>query len=386
MKKFISLSLIVFFLLSTSLPSFGQNFVNGGLEGAIQLSAAPPGWTMVPYTDNVCTATSPQRATPDITGPSGPLSQYGIKGMPFSGNSFVSGENTSTASQVAQEGIMQTVNGFTIGQSYTLEFYQSVVKQTTAYDNTGSWIVYADNVLIGITASSTSYLAVQSTYLIWEYRTISFVATSNSHTFKFLPLDDDSNNLTPNGVRMGIDDIAIQNPLPTNLIEFNTEVNSFNNNVLLNWTTASETKSDVFIVEKSRNLIDWVAVHSIEAAGESNQILNYDLQDSNPYEGISYYRLKQLDIDGKERAYSPKSVHIYNTQLRASPNPFQEYINIVVHQSDIENVHVFNLQGVAVECNITSTGTNLFTLETSSWKKGVYFIESNGLTLKVVKN
>jgi hypothetical protein len=97
------------------------------------------------------------------------------------------------------------------------------------------------------------------------------------------------------------------------------------NQVELTWTTASETNNDFFTIERSKNGIDFKALAQVPGAGNSNQILNYKLIDDQPYEGISYYRLKQTDFDGKFTFSEIRTINLYNTNnqntLSIYPNP-----------------------------------------------------------------
>lgn len=205
--------IILFALLLPCMPAIAQNFYNGDLNGTIiTTSDLPTGWQSVPYTDPVSQAPAWQGATPDLTGLTGPDTAWGIMGNPFSGTTFVSGAATVGW---FHEGIMQTVSGLTPGSAYTIRFHQAVVKQRNMLDRSGSWEVYIDTSLAGITASSFSTLPYGSTSLVWELRTIVFTATASSHVFKFLPKDDDPNSLAAEGdttdgaLRMGIDSIGL---------------------------------------------------------------------------------------------------------------------------------------------------------------------------------
>jgi len=67
---------------------------------------------------------------------------------------------------------------------------------------------------------------------------------------------------------------------------------------LLNWTTANESNSQVFIVERSLDGLDYQVIGEIEAAGNSNDENGYRFLDVGINDEQSYYRLKQLDTDG----------------------------------------------------------------------------------------
>ena len=195
-----------------------QTFINADLDGPPvgNGSIQPFNWTNVPFTDPVCLALEAIRATPDLTDLTGPgTTNSGLLGNPYSGNTFVSGLHAEFNSATPyHEGIQQTVSGLTTGEGYLIIFQQTVVKQSNAIDTSGSWMVYGENELLGISDISTSNLPFNSLMLQWEERSIGFIAANNSITFKILPWDDDTNqvfsNTDPTGaLRMGIDSIYI---------------------------------------------------------------------------------------------------------------------------------------------------------------------------------
>ncbi len=203
--------ILILYLLFTTV-SFSQNLINGDLEGPIGsfIGSALPGWDFVPYNDPNCLAVYSYTATPDVLGETGPNIGAGLFGMPYSGNSFISGRHTD----IFQEGIMQTVSGFEIGEEYIISFYQSNVKQynESDLDTTGSWAVYIDSILADYSIETISYAPPIHLALNWEFREVSFIATANTHNLKFLPIDLDTNqNLYDEGgsLRMGIDKISI---------------------------------------------------------------------------------------------------------------------------------------------------------------------------------
>ena len=205
------------------LEIFGQSFQNGDLDGNIGVSNTPFGWMQVPFGDPVSNATSSNQATSDLTGLTGPVASTGINGNPYSGNTFTSGLHSAYPPDgyLFREGIMQNLVGLVPGENYQIRFYQAVVKQETALDNSGSWSVFADATLLGITSPTYSGAPYNSNSFIWELRSVNFQATSNSHFIKFLPTDDDAfinflmDPFTADGIRMGIDSISlIQLQLP----------------------------------------------------------------------------------------------------------------------------------------------------------------------------
>ena len=208
MTKTYSILIVLFFLVGRLLS---QDFLNPDLNGIIIGSSSLPfSWENVPFDDVICTAADADGATPDLTDLIGPVSLGGVLGNPYSGNTFISG----TVGDNFQEGIMQTVSGFNPNTTYSINYYQSVVKQLNGLDQSGSWAVYIDNTLAGVSIPTFSDAPFNSTSFTWEERSITFTATETTHTIKFLPMDDDSNSDysyigTEGALRMGIDSIFI---------------------------------------------------------------------------------------------------------------------------------------------------------------------------------
>ena len=86
-------------------------------------------------------------------------------------------------------------------------------------------------------------------------------------------------------------------PLPIQLLSFTAEKNK--STVDIKWNTASEINNDYFTVEKSKDAIHFSKLVIVPGSGNSNSEKNYAAKDNSPYNGISYYRLKQTDFDGK---------------------------------------------------------------------------------------
>lgn len=86
-------------------------------------------------------------------------------------------------------------------------------------------------------------------------------------------------------------------PLPIELISFTAECNK--GKKILEWVTASESNNDYFIIERSENGIDFYQVGIVDGAGNSTSILTYNWTDDSPSPENSYYRLTQVDFNGK---------------------------------------------------------------------------------------
>lgn len=85
--------------------------------------------------------------------------------------------------------------------------------------------------------------------------------------------------------------------LPVELLYF--QVSCTDGLPLLEWVTASERNSESFVPERSTNMVDWTAIGSVPAVGNSTVTVQYSFVDKEPASvPLIYYRLRQLDIDG----------------------------------------------------------------------------------------
>lgn len=137
-------------------------------------------------------------------------------------------------------------------------------------------------------------------------------------------------------------------PLPVSLLNFNAVADEKNNVVNLKWSTVTEINSHHFTVEKSKDGRNFETVLIRNAAGNSSNLLNYFDKDLNPYQGISFYRLKQTDVNG-QFTYSDIVSVIFNgnTSTYFYPNPFTDELNISSSQS-INQVKIVDVTGRVV--------------------------------------
>ncbi|RFC55851.1 T9SS type A sorting domain-containing protein [Brumimicrobium aurantiacum] len=172
--------------------------------------------------------------------------------------------------------------------------------------------------------------------------------------------------------------------LPIELISF--DANTVNQQVDLNWSTASELNNDYFTIERSNDGMNWETVQTIEGAGNSSRVLNYTWTDYSPYGGISYYRLTQTDFDGAFETFDVLSV-VNNelTKLQASPNPTSGLTTLTGLNQNTE-LHICNSMGVEVssKVNISRNGGHTV-LDMSYLPRGIYFARSGDQSLKIVK-
>jgi hypothetical protein len=171
-------------------------------------------------------------------------------------------------------------------------------------------------------------------------------------------------------------------PLPITLLSFDAMLR--NRMVELSWITASEKNNDYFIIERSHNGSDWEFLDQVDGAGNSTELLSYQTYDFNPYRGITYYRLKQVDFDGN---YSYSEIRsVANTDdLMILPNPSTGIFGIGGMPKHQENtIAVLDITGKVLEQHATEEES--FQLDLTQRSAGVYMVIINGTeSIKVIK-
>lgn len=94
--------------------------------------------------------------------------------------------------------------------------------------------------------------------------------------------------------------------LPITLKNFDLQYKS--KNISLNWTTSSEVNNGVFEVERSLDAREFETIGEVKGAGTSNNDIDYIFVDESPIIGMNYYRIKQIDFDGKYSYSTTKGI------------------------------------------------------------------------------
>ncbi len=189
-------------------------------------------------------------------------------------------------------------------------------------------------------------------------------------------------NTTPD---MGADEYLTNGdawPLPVSLI--NLSGSRQNSDILLTWTTATEQHNKGFEVERSTNGSSFTTVGFVEtkaANGNSNQMLTYQFTDNKASGNAVYYRLAQVDLDGRKRL---SNVIYLNGQpgITATafnnlyPNPAKNMLTLVVESKSAEKatVMITDLNGRVMhnqQVQLT-TGTNTVNVNVNRLAIGFY--------------
>lgn len=204
--------------------------------------------------------------------------------------------------------------------------------------------------------------------------------TPMSYTFELTGVTDDGGctvsgalqTLTVNSVSCGT--------LPVTLLGLSATPQG--NDVILNWSTASEFDNKGFEVQRSADNIRWEAITFVNGAGNSSTTRNYSFVDKGLFPQRYYYRLKQVDIDERYKFSSVVSAVLNskaNYALKQNyPNPFRSETTIQFTLPETQKitltVHDMHGKTIAVLASGTKpAGTHAINFYTGRIPSGLYF-------------
>ena len=166
------------------------------------------------------------------------------------------------------------------------------------------------------------------------------------------------------------------NPLPIELLSFHAVPSGENVNIL--WETSSESNNSYFTVERSADGVsfsDIAKVNSKAYEGNSHTPLSYQAVDTKPLSGVSYYRLKQTDLNGNFKFFNMVKIDFASASfVSIYPNPAVNSF-FVKTSPDYDQAHLSCINAVG-ETILSQTiyASDLNTVNTSLLLPGMYYI------------
>ncbi len=167
-------------------------------------------------------------------------------------------------------------------------------------------------------------------------------------------------------------------PLPVTLTAFNAHCQG--ENIQLSWSTASEFNASHYNVQMSRDGFTWNDLGRVEAVGTSNQASNYSFEAQN-FGGLNYFRLEQIDLDGKTEIFGPVSADCKSdfNVISVSPNPSSDFINVEIQANENFGQNTIQLVDLSGRVVLTqdveiNNGNTSVKLNIQDMKPGVYML------------
>ena len=174
-----------------------------------------------------------------------------------------------------------------------------------------------------------------------------------------------------------------KNPLPIELLYFKAEL--VNNTAELSWETITERNNDYFTIEKSPDGTNFSYLQQVKSEapnGNSTSPLNYRTYDLLPYNGITYYRLKQTDYNGNFKYATITQLQIgAKSFITVYPNPASNTLYIQASDAYSQaTMKILDAIGREVYSQVIS-GSDINTINTGIFASGIYYVlvvNSNG--------
>lgn len=169
-----------------------------------------------------------------------------------------------------------------------------------------------------------------------------------------------------------------------------------NNSNLLKWQTLAEIDNERFEILRSVDGKSWEViadVYSKAENGNSNETLSYNFSDESYLSSdIAYYRLRQIDFDGKSELSSVVTIdQIIDSERKIDvfPNPASTNINLNVYvtQRELINYSIIDINGrIAHQKQVElSQGNNQISIDINSWNRGIYFVKFSSISFEETK-
>lgn len=162
--------------------------------------------------------------------------------------------------------------------------------------------------------------------------------------------------------------------LPLTWVSFKGE--NLGNAVVLEWKTSSEYNNAYFEVERSTNGVSFTRIGQVIAAQQGAGNLNaYHYRDEKPLSGISYYRLKQVDFDGKNSFSAIVKISIADAQTYSMVAlPATKQIRLSIPASATSKLHlmIYDVAGRRVLYQQISAGQTV--INTGSLITGAIYV------------
>ena len=256
----------------------------------------------------------------------------------FGGIGLVLTENNIASNSTVVRRVTGTVSSIPSGESSIARYFEIVPTIDTGLDATMEFN-YFDHEITGHLEDSLVVYKSSDNRATWDgFRPTALSLATNTVTlsgiedFSFWTLSD-----------------VESEPLPITLLNFNVKA-SADNYVAISWTTIKEENNAYFTIEKSVDGVNWAFVKEVRGAGTTNQKIAYIEIDKKPFQGISYYRLKQTDFDGKFEYFKIVPVELNYVAIKSFecniyPSPSRvDNINMLMSSEElgVYNINIAN--------------------------------------------
>lgn len=319
--------------------------------------------------------------------------------------------NLQARNNIFINGIENTLNSS--AKAYAIA--SALTNPATVDINYNNYFAFGTQAVFGFLGADVTSLAAWKSTLVQDANSVSdstsFVSLSDLHLTgasignpvyscvvrNEVPVDIDSNTRL-SFTYMGADEV-LNTPVPVKWVSFTATKKS--NDTRLTWVTASESNNQGFEVQRSFDGRTFETLGFVKGAGNTNVKSTYTYNDNGVFNNAVskvYYRLKQVDFDGKSSLSNVVVLfnEMNNTNtISAYPNPFNSDVTVSVSatKASTTNITVFDFSGRNILSNNypVAEGSNIISInEMSNLNTGIYFVkiavDGQEVVIKMIKN
>ena len=324
--------------------------------------------------------------TVDLSGSTGTFTNHGSLFGSFFPVEFLSdviniGIILPTGGPLVSDGIMEpgnSVGTFVVNGDLT-------ITGTLSMEIEGSHYTEHDRIIVTgeVDISGATLEADFGTYVPADMETYQLVAASTyagGSPAYFAGVSGSGTGFTLDVLDEGDGKIKVTNiVLPIDLISFSGERTG--QNVTLNWRTTQEINNDYIAVERAGHNLQFEEIGRVSGAGTTTEIQDYRFVDRTPISGVNYYRLRQVDTDGKVEYHEVIYVDFADASvshaLKVFPNPAPESIRASWARGTKENatLRIINSSGQLLRSYAIYGDQATFELPLEGLTSGVYILQ-----------
>ncbi len=269
--------------------------------------------------------------------------------------------------------VQYQVTGAAGSRKLIVDYFLSYLGNTgTADKRFQIWLFETSNIIMFVYGNGNNFNGGFSVAALTNGVSDFMSISTATHTSN-IATSNDNNTVWPGAGRAYT--INGTSTLPVTLTNFTATCN--NKNTLLEWTTGSEENNSHFIVERSNNAQTWKAVAQIKGAGSSTAQQTYRYSEESTG-AKQYYRLRQVDYNGKETISSVVTVQCSPAAVsvvRVYPNPVQDIMH-VTGITEKTSFHLMNTYGQVVKQGLLTQ--QVTTVNVSALPSGLYYLKLQG--------
>lgn len=252
------------------------------------------------------------------------------------------------------------------------QFNQYDINPTLAIDaSTSYWI--------GLRFNNCTYGSGRELGVSWAEPPLKFY--SSWSFFTAWPDPVNSSSLSTQGFLNNVALYVIGNNavVPVEMLSF--EVSREEKTAILSWATATEINNAGWNIQESHNGFTWNTIDWVDGNGDSHERIAYQYENEITKEGLTFYRLEQVDLDGTKSYSEVKIVDYIYDEVSLFPNPATDKISI----RGLNELTEYSLHDAVGTHMITDKMIPQEGLDISNLRTGVYFLTLHGKPYRFIK-